>query len=114
MILCREGIFYHFHNVMYTPFLSVDETNNDRAIEEEVFFNPVARWKSNKSIKALPIQTDGNIGSPLSHISLLVRKNIYNRIKIDGKMYTNILQRDSYIYIIIVYSKTQICDSNIR
>lgn len=30
MILCQEGIFYHFHNVMYTPFLSVDETNNDR------------------------------------------------------------------------------------
>lgn len=26
----REGIFYHFHNMMYTPFLSVDETNNDR------------------------------------------------------------------------------------
>lgn len=62
MILCQEGIFYHFHNVMYTPFLSVDETNNDRG---RGFFIPVARWKSNKSIKALPIQTDGNIGSPL-------------------------------------------------
>lgn len=33
-----------------------------------------------------------------SHISLLVRKYIYKHIKIDGRMCTNILQRDSSIY----------------